>query len=366
MPSISKEIDPVDFNSNIRTLCFEICRNTELVSFFTRICLYRTCSLDRSAVSSCLDVLDDLFDVSSLDGRLDTQLPSNFCFDVFFVAIRQLLQSEDFQVLCKTLGFLYTNLGRFYGDHREQLLLIILIKETFFKLFPHWSYLVRKFYHHILVYKIRRRGFLYDMSFAISSIPPINAEKEVTSPSSIISMASSLLFSPLSSLSSLLTSGIYRKTTNPEQISVPDSKNPSTLTGQLNNLNYSNFSRFESDSERLHRESLESIDAEHCSVISSRLTLLEVQEDEIIESTLLRYIRCVEDDVSIHISSKLENSFNSVSIPRYLHPYCDRALHEFKILRQQAIMLQRKYSSTLSCFDVVAPDLFFDVVEFAD
>jgi hypothetical protein len=41
--------------------------------------------------------------------------------------------------------------------------------------------------------------------------------------------------------------------------------------------------------------------------------------------------------------------------------YCSRALKEFNQIRYQAIHLQKRYASLLSCFDVVAPDLYFEI-----
>jgi hypothetical protein len=357
----------------MRTCCLEFCRNSELITFFSRCCLYRTYSLNRSAVGACLDILDDYFDVSSFEGRLDSPLPKNFCFETFFKAIHILLSSDDFQVLCKTLAFLYTNLGRFYGEHREKLVLIILVNEFFFKLWPHWSYLVRKFYHHILIYKIRRRGFLHDMSYAISSIPrkgsnsTLQEQKAAAEATKVdysltgqaFSLVSGLITSPVSSV----VSGVS---------SVASMVVPSSIFSMFSSQKESPYlppptvkesypAREETVAERLHRESLESIDAENCSVISSRLTLIEVQEDEMIETRFLKFIKSVEDQVE----GTGNSSKNEFTVPSFLLPYCKQALSEFKMIRQQAVMLQRKYSATLSCFDVVAPDLFFDVVEYS-
>jgi hypothetical protein len=311
-----------------------------------------------------LDILDEYFEIGSSDGRLDSPLSETFCYSIFFEAIRALLCSEDFQILCKTLSFLYMNLGRFYGSEREQLLLIILLKDFFFRLFPHWSFTVRRYYQHILIYKIKRRGFIHDYSSAVSSakkIPSNNALSSLESvadsqpsKSGLINQAttliSSIITSPISSVSSLIS------------IASPFSffsNSVSSTSAQTNGYNLSNTDekKNETDEERQHRESLESIDAENCSVISSRLTLMEVQEDEMIENTLIEYIKCVQEEI--------EGKSSAGSIPKNLFCYCSRALKEFHQGRHQAIMLQRRYSSLLSCFEVVAPDLYFDITTFS-
>ena len=117
--------------------------------------LFSTCLSYKHEINACIDLMDNAFDVAC-GTNLSGALPESFCFEEFFKAMDMLLESEQFEVLLKTLCFIYTHAGRFYGPHRLRLLQDILIHKFFFKLFLHWYPAVRRQYHHILVYKLRR------------------------------------------------------------------------------------------------------------------------------------------------------------------------------------------------------------------
>jgi hypothetical protein len=166
------------------------------------------------------------------------------------------------------------------------------------------------------------------------------------------SFISSIIASPIASVSSLV------KIASPFSIGYSNSNSASEFIQPFGYDSSNNSdSKAESEEERFHREKLESIDAENCSVVSSRLTLMEVHEDEMIENTLNEYIKCVEGEI--------DGKSPTGSIPQNLYSYCSRALKEFIQTRHQAIMLQKRYSSLLSCFEVVAPDLYFDITTFS-
>ena len=64
--------------------------------------------------------------------------------------------AEHFQIVLKTLSFIYNQTVLFHGGFREKLVNEILLKGFFFKLFLHWMHEIRRYFLHILVFKIFR------------------------------------------------------------------------------------------------------------------------------------------------------------------------------------------------------------------
>jgi hypothetical protein len=93
--------------------------------------------------------------------QVDVSLHNSFCIDFFLKAVDLALSCDDFQVIVRTLVFIYNHSGRFSGEFRKKLFLDLIVRKHFFKLSLHWSFLVRWHYHFLIVYKIRRRGFVY-------------------------------------------------------------------------------------------------------------------------------------------------------------------------------------------------------------
>ena len=93
--------------------------------------------------------------------ELARRLPESFHYESFWQWLSVLLKSASFQVLLKTLSFLYNAFSLFHGEHRLRLVGDIL-QECFWDLFLHWSSDVRDFFHHLLVFKltVKDRRFL--------------------------------------------------------------------------------------------------------------------------------------------------------------------------------------------------------------
>ncbi len=85
--------------------------------------------------------------------ELARRLPDSFEYESFWQWLSVLLKSASFQVLLKTLSFLYNAFNLFHGEHRLRLVGDIL-QEFFWDLFLHWSSDVRDFFHHLLVFKL--------------------------------------------------------------------------------------------------------------------------------------------------------------------------------------------------------------------
>ena len=91
-----------------------------------------------------------------------TPLPASSAGIVFALlerALSELLASAHFQILLKTLCFVYTHVGRLPSNGmRLELLRDLLFDRFFFSLFLHWCPEVRRQFHHILVYRLNRAG----------------------------------------------------------------------------------------------------------------------------------------------------------------------------------------------------------------
>lgn len=76
--------------------------------------------------------------------KLGPRLPTCFDFELFGQGIVSLLSSSHFQVVLKTLSFLYNHEIIFHGPLRVQLVENILLRKNFNRLFMHWMYEVRR------------------------------------------------------------------------------------------------------------------------------------------------------------------------------------------------------------------------------
>jgi len=83
------------------------------------------------------------------------QLPKSFDYENYWFGIRNLLDSESFQVLLKVCSLIYNTLHLFRGQLRTRFIGDIM-NEFFFRLFLHWSAEVRTFFQLTLVYKVLR------------------------------------------------------------------------------------------------------------------------------------------------------------------------------------------------------------------
>lgn len=99
--------------------------------------------------------------ISSLD-RVEiwcqglSNFPSNFDYEFFIDVIRKLLYLDHFNILTRTLIFLYNIIDLFQGLERKKFINGFLFKEFFFELFLHWNSDTRMCFHRLIVYKIQR------------------------------------------------------------------------------------------------------------------------------------------------------------------------------------------------------------------
>eukprot|EP00658_Telonema_sp_P-2_P022472 TRINITY_DN18989_c0_g2_i1.p1 TRINITY_DN18989_c0_g2~~TRINITY_DN18989_c0_g2_i1.p1 ORF type:complete len:636 (+),score=126.32 TRINITY_DN18989_c0_g2_i1:164-2071(+) len=84
------------------------------------------------------------------------KLPDSVKLDFTIQALEVLLTSQTFQVVLRTLVFLYDHLNLFSFDARAKLVSGLLLEKLFFGLFLHWLSEVRLFFCNLLVYKVFR------------------------------------------------------------------------------------------------------------------------------------------------------------------------------------------------------------------
>lgn len=179
------------------------------LNFFTRAMLNITNLYNKEDFNFSMDVLDSW--LSIVDGtstplpeavaseiNMATPIPETFCYDVFFEVMKVLLSYDHFQIVLKTLAFLYMHADRFYGKQRRKLWELIMGKDLFSSLLLHWHPEVRHMFMYFMVYRICRRGkapFKFkgetaltaelkrgmlpgDITLSTASMPPISAEDE--------------------------------------------------------------------------------------------------------------------------------------------------------------------------------------------
>ena len=104
------------------------------------------------------DFVESIASTYSVDKKRNYPLPDSFCFDELFVCLDILLESEHFQILSRTLLFIFRMSFRFRGVHRRKLFADLLLRKYFYHLFLHWCSDVRFLFHQILVYCLNRTG----------------------------------------------------------------------------------------------------------------------------------------------------------------------------------------------------------------
>ena len=123
---------------------------------FVELRLRQTSVNDAMGLNQTLDCLDDWIRLASGE-QLSDPLPENFCYDTLLFALQTALRGHHFQMLIKTLTFLYMHLGRFYRERRSELLQhVVFHRSVFFRLFLHWCPEVRRVFQLLLTYRVLR------------------------------------------------------------------------------------------------------------------------------------------------------------------------------------------------------------------
>lgn len=88
-------------------------------------------------------------------------LPPTFNYLYFFKAIKIIMEGEFSVAIMKSLVIIYNNYENFNVEFRKNISLYLLGK-IFFKLFMHWSSVVRSTFYHLLILKIDRSGDIFN------------------------------------------------------------------------------------------------------------------------------------------------------------------------------------------------------------
>lgn len=149
------------------------------------------------SVTFGLETLSTLFPAASPHQK-DTgrwAIPHTFDVDYFVNAFAVLMRSSHLHILVKSIVFLYSIIDLFEGQDRQRIVSKLVLHETFFTLFLHWSHEVRHVFHHILVYKLFRcsRWALPCLSDQVLVRPAQVLEPDLSSNGGFLARASELL-----------------------------------------------------------------------------------------------------------------------------------------------------------------------------
>eukprot|EP00823_Brevimastigomonas_motovehiculus_P008545 TRINITY_DN784_c5_g3_i1.p1 TRINITY_DN784_c5_g3~~TRINITY_DN784_c5_g3_i1.p1 ORF type:complete len:1211 (+),score=380.70 TRINITY_DN784_c5_g3_i1:67-3699(+) len=183
---------PSDYTFPLIKCQREMIRERDTLTFFVRAALGTTPANDREIINKVLDLMDVWFrairppsteeeDWAGATGLM-APLPDTFCFPFFFNAIAILLKSEHYQILLKSLTFLYTHFGHFFGEQRLEFARCLLF-DNFYRLFLHWCPEVRKLFHYILIFKLKRSYPAAVLSSPASSSSSVSSCSQITSSS---------------------------------------------------------------------------------------------------------------------------------------------------------------------------------------
>eukprot|EP01029_Cantina_marsupialis_P009091 TRINITY_DN2130_c0_g1_i2.p1 TRINITY_DN2130_c0_g1~~TRINITY_DN2130_c0_g1_i2.p1 ORF type:complete len:647 (-),score=150.04 TRINITY_DN2130_c0_g1_i2:2449-4389(-) len=153
--------------------------NGNLLNLFVRAAFQATHLFSPKSVQSTLHLIFDWFKSAARkeeekwdsisetsefrDPEIGTSLPSSFDMEYFLECIEILLSSELFQVVLKTLQFLYAAIPFFQGERRRDIITNLFFGSSghkFFRFFLHWNYEVRRFFLTFVVFKLFRSSRL--------------------------------------------------------------------------------------------------------------------------------------------------------------------------------------------------------------
>eukprot|EP00474_Spongospora_subterranea_P009332 CRZ09790.1 hypothetical protein [Spongospora subterranea] len=291
----------------------------DLLSLCIRSVLNATPVYDRARVNTCLDMIDTLINAwASEDPMLEDsenaechRFPAMFCFEELQIALNILLQSEDFQVLIKTLCFIHSHLSRYNTQRRQYIVQVLLFETYFFKLFLHWHRLVRESFHAILVFKIRRGS-----SRVVHSRPPETISQKGFFASIIGFFAKSLSGSSESH---------YKEEDYSQSLNSPE-----TSLERVMRLTK-------------ERDATKLLDVCNLVLIRCRCNPDEEAADTVLWMNALVYVKMIADG------------------PTKEMKYAKVAIEEFSQMQKKAQELQSQHFPPLRPFEIVTPMLVYDI-----
>lgn len=274
-------------------------------------------------------------------------LPENFNFEFFETAISRLLETDHFQIVSRTLIFVYNILDLFNGKARMKFIGHDLLRDRFYHLFLHWSADIRNIFQRIVLFKLQRYSSTVFSEFApLSAIPHDKPKKE--KPSSPVvgrdrSNSNSLTppaFEKKKTLVSVEDTGIRRSLDmEPRRTSISGTR-PSIESI----VSYSSVSKIRPSI--LKRKNKKEVQAEEA--VDSEFQRVEESIDLVLKSKVDTFIQTLK---SVQADSKsfdeLVHDNPSLEIPKDLIIYVSMALEEFEALQKEADNWKKEVAALL-------------------
>lgn len=143
------KINMPHFDNFYTTTSITLLENEKLIVPFLKILFQKTNLFDQSSLVMLMHILSHL--VRSLGKNKQTLI--NFPYTYMMKGLKYILEAESSISLACALTFLYDTYDYFEPSFRYELDLYLLGK-MFWTYFYHWSYSIRRIFHHIIVLKI--------------------------------------------------------------------------------------------------------------------------------------------------------------------------------------------------------------------
>ncbi|CAD8111225.1 unnamed protein product [Paramecium sonneborni] len=131
-----------------------IINNSMLLSKFIHIVFNQTRVYDAIQVFNTLNIVDIWLQKVNQNYHA---LPTNFDYSFFFKGIKLILNGDHAVSISKSLQILYNNFHLITTEPKKELCDFLFSTDLFFKIFMHWSPLVRNTFIHLLIYRIQHR-----------------------------------------------------------------------------------------------------------------------------------------------------------------------------------------------------------------
>ncbi|KAF0984607.1 hypothetical protein FDP41_000506 [Naegleria fowleri] len=280
-------------------------------------------------------------------------LPENFNFEFFETAIERLLETDHFQIMSRTLIFIYDILDLFNGKARMKFIGHDLLRDRFYHLFLHWSADIRNIFQRIILFKLQRYSSAVFREYA-----PLTA---TASQSASKRKASTPMLQRDRSNSNSLTPPAFEKKKvliEVEDLSVRRSLEDfeprrTSISGTRPSIesiiSYSSSSKKKlvGSISTLKKKNKEVVQTEE-SVVTSEFQRVEESIDLVLKSkvdTYLQVLRTVENDPSA-LSEMIKDN-PSLEIPPSLVVYVNTAMEEFEALEKECDAWKREVASLL-------------------
>eukprot|EP01134_Creolimax_fragrantissima_P007915 CFRG7915T1 len=149
-------------NAMLRCQDFLICNPDTLTVLMTLMFKNTRCQ-DVIAATAAIGHLDRWFSALEINiPSIPQRIPKTFDFDLFFLAVERLLQSEHCQILSGTINLLMSHVDMlsFYPAARQMLYKNLLVEKNFFRFFLHYDASLREYFHAMVIHVFLAKSLL--------------------------------------------------------------------------------------------------------------------------------------------------------------------------------------------------------------